>query len=148
MNIIDIIKKTTRGEGVYWKVLYLWGLLPALLILYFQKSPVYMQSSKFTLFLIYLIITFYFLWHLFVLRNTLQTQPEYKVVKKSKKELYEGKTPEEIKEMKKQERKRTLRKFMLLEAWDTAPSYTIIACIDAFVALTQIQYLFQLHFIN
>ena len=141
---VNSIREITKGHGNYNKILYLWGLLPSLLMLYYQKSPLYSNMDRGLAASLYVIIALYFIWHLIVIRNTLKEQPEYKVVKKSKKEIYQGLTDEQIKELKRENRKTNIKKFFLLESWDTAPAYTFIICIDAFVGLTQVQYLLQI----
>lgn len=140
-NKIIIISK---GEANFYSMLYLWGLVPALIIIFFLQNKIDLIRNNTILFVINLIITLYFLWHLFVIRKTLKTQPQYKKIKLSNKELFRGKTKEEIKEIKKEKRKQRFRKLILLEGWDSAPSYILIACIDAYVALTQIQDIFTI----
>lgn len=138
-NKIIIVSK---GEANFYSMLYLWGLIPALVIIFLLQNKIDSIKNNIVLFIIYLIITLYFLWHLFVIRKTLKVQPQYKKVKISNKELFKGKTKEEIKEIKKEKRKERFRKLILLEGWNSAPSYIIITCIDAYVALTQMQGIF------
>lgn len=131
------------GKAKFNYMLYLWGLIPAAIITFlFQRQIDSIKSVALSL-IIYLAISIYFLWHLFVIRKTLKVQPEYKRAKLSKKELFKGKTKEEIESIKKELRKSKLKKLILLEGWDSTPPYIMIACFDAYVALTQIQGMFS-----
>ena len=132
----------SKGEANFYSMLYIWGLIPAFAIIFFLQNKIDSIKNNIILLIVYLVITLYFLWHLFVIRKTLKVQPQYKKVKISNKELFKGKTKEEIKEIKKEKRKERFRKLILLEGWDSAPSYIIITCIDVYVALTQIQGIF------
>ena len=138
-NKISIVSK---GEASFYSMLYLWGLTPSLILIFFLQNKIDSIKSNTISLIIYLLITLYFLWHLFVIRKTLKVQPQYKRVKLSKKQLFKDKTKEEIKEIKKEQRKKRLKKLLLLEGWDSAPSYILIACIDVYVALTQMQEIF------
>lgn len=138
-NKISIVSK---GEANFYSMLYLWGLTPSLILIFFLQNKIDSIKSNAISLIIYLLITLYFLWHLFVIRKTLKVQPQYKRIKLSKKELFKDKTKEEIKEIKKEQRKKRLKKLLLLEGWDSAPSYILIACIDVYVALTQMQEIF------
>lgn len=138
-NKISIVSK---GEASFYSMLYLWGLIPSLILIFFLQNRIDSIKSNTISLIIYLFITLYFLWHLFVIRKTLKVQPQYKRLKLSKKELFKDKTKEEIREIKKEQRKKRLKKLLLLEGWDSAPSYILIACIDVYVALTQMQEIF------
>lgn len=134
------IKELWSGKTSLNVVLYRWGLLPGCIILLFQKNINSIQNSFISI-SIYLLISLYFLWHLFVIRRTLKAQPELVVKKIKEKDLFEGKTKEEISKIKLQIGKDRLKKALLLKSWNTTPNYTIIAAFDAVVALTQIQHL-------
>jgi len=131
--------RMTKGEYNFGYMLYLWGVIPAIILsLFFQKKIDLIASSTIKI-ILYTIFFLYFLWHLYVIWKSLKVQPEHKVVKISKKDLHKDKTAEEIQEIKKQKRNDTVKKLMLLHAWDTAPNYVIVSCIDCYVILTQLQ---------
>jgi hypothetical protein len=145
-KIFEMVKNTFKilveGNGNFNRILFLWGVVPnVVLILFFQRKIEIFRFRFFTLFICILIIV-YFLWHIFIVRKTLKIQPQYKVVKVKKKDLYKGKTKEEIAEMKKEERKTAVKKMFLLEAWDSTPNYVIVICLDAYTVLTQLQIIF------
>lgn len=148
LNIFKKIKNNIvevhNGRGNFSSMLYLWGLIPALIITIFFQSKINHLKSEFFSVFICLIITVYFLWHLLCIKNTLKTQPKYKIVKPSKKELFKDKTKEEIEAIKKEKRKEAMQKLLLLRAWDSTPNYVLVACFDAYVTLTQLQRIFQI----
>lgn len=158
MNIVNIRDKVffylrkikneiivlSDGKARFNYMLYLWGLTPAVIITFlFQKQIDSINNVALAL-IVYFVVCLYFLWHLFVIRKTLKVQPEYKKVKMTNKQLFKGKTKEEINAIKKELRKSKLKKLILLEGWDSTPSYIMIACFDTYVALTQIQGMFSI----
>ena len=129
----------TKGEYNFNIMLYLFGLAPAIVIsILFQKNIDRMGIAILQVF-IYTLLALYFAWHIYVIIKTLKVQPEHKIVRPSKKELYKDKSEEEIESIKKEKRKDKLQKFMLLKAWDTTPNYVLIGCVDAYMILTQVQ---------
>lgn len=157
MNIVNIRDKVlffltkikneililSEGKANFNRMLYLWGLTPAIIITFLLQRRIDSIKNVALILIIYFAISLYFLWHLFVIRKTLKIQPEYKKVKISNKELFKGKTKEEIEAIKKEKRKSGLRKLILLEGWESTPAYIMIACFDTYVALTQIQGMFS-----
>lgn len=157
MNIVNIRDKVlffltkikneililSDGKANFNRMLYLWGLTPALIITFLLQKRIDSIKSTILILIIYLAISLYFLWHLFVIRKTLKIQPEYKKIKISNKELFKNKTKEEIEAIKKEKRKSRLKKLILMEGWESTPSYIMIACFDTYVALTQIQGMFS-----
>ena len=145
LNKIGIYIKNqviTLSKGEYksfYSMLYLWGLLPFVVISYITRGSNHILGAGFLSILIYLIFIIYFIWHIYVVKKTLKVQPQYKVKKLSKKELYKDKTKEEIKEIKNEKRKDILKKLLLLKSWDSVPMYTIIELLDFIVILNQIQ---------
>ena len=137
------IRVLSEGRAKFGYMLYLWGLTPALVITFFFQKHIDSIRNVALVLIVYLVISLYFLWHLFVIRKTLKVQPEYRRVKISKKELFKGKSKEEIEAIKKELRKKRFKKMILLEGWDSTPSYIMVACFDAYVALTQIQGMFN-----
>jgi len=131
------------GKAKFNYMLYLWGLTPAVIITFFFQRKIDSIKNTPLILIIYLAISLYFFWHIFVIRKTLKVQPEYKKVKINKKELFEGKTKEEVLAIKDNMKKSRLRKLVLLEGWESAPTYNIIICFDVYVALTQIQGMFN-----
>lgn len=149
IHIINAIKNNiiiiSKGEYQHFnRLLYIWGLLPGILITLFIQNKLPNTSNLFFSILSYSLIVFYFAWHLFAIIKTLKVQPQYKVKKITKKELYEGKTSEEIKNIKKQKREDNIKKLLLLKAWDSSPSYVIIEIFDLFIILSQIQRFFYI----
>lgn len=150
-KILNILKKIcgyiknqiiilSKGEcKSFYSMLYLWGLLPFILISYITKGSKPIAKIEFIAIIIYSIFVIYFIWHIYVVKKTLKVQPQYKVKKISKKELYANKTKEEIKEIKNEKRKDTLKKLLLLKSWDSVPMYTIIELLDFILILNQIQ---------
>ena len=150
-KILNILKKIynyiknqivilSKGECKnFYSMLYLWGLLPFVVISYITRGSNHILGAGFLSILIYLIFIIYFIWHIYVVKKTLKVQPQYKVKKLSKKELYKDKTKEEIKEIKNEKRKDTLKKLLLLKSWDSVPMYTIIELLDFIVILNQMQ---------
>ena len=150
-KILNILKKIynyiknqiiilSKGEcKSFYSMLYLWGLLPFVVISYITKGYKPILETDFISILIYLIFIIYFIWHIYVVKKTLKVQPQYKVKKISKKELYANKTKEEIKEIKNEKRKDTLKKLLLLKSWDSVPMYTIIELLDFIAILNQMQ---------
>lgn len=143
-NLYNYIKNQiiilSKGEcKSFYSMLYLWGLLPFVVISYITRGSNHILGAGFLSILIYLIFIIYFIWHIYVIRKTLKVQPQYKVKKISKKELYANKTKEEIKEIKSEKRKDVLKKLLLLKPWGSAPMYTIIELLDFIVILNQIQ---------
>ncbi|MDD2840705.1 MAG: hypothetical protein PHY80_06380 [Rickettsiales bacterium] len=132
------------GKAKFNYMLYLWGLTPAIVITFFFQKQIDSIKNSALIFIVYLLISLYFLWHLFVIRKTLKVQPEYKRVKLSNRELFKDKTKEEIEAIKKDKRKSKFRKLILLEGWESTPPYIMIACFDTYVALTQIQGMFNI----
>lgn len=143
-NIMEEIKKVSTGNGNFNTMLYAWGVAPGVILTIFIQRKIDFMDNVYMQFLLYLIFFLYFLWHFFVVRKTLKVQPEHKVVKPSKKELYEGKSKEEIKQIKDEKRKETLQKMFLLRAWDTTPIYVIVECFDVYLFLTQVQGLYNI----
>ncbi len=145
LNKIGIYIKNqviTLSKGEYksfYSMLYLWGFLPCVLVSYITKGSTPIINVGFISILIYLMFVIYFVWHIYVVKKTLKVQPQYKVKKISKKELYANKTKEEIKEIKSEKRKDVLKKLLLLKSWDSVPMYTIIELVDFIVILNQIQ---------
>ena len=136
----------TKGEFNFKYMMYLWGVLPGFIICFFLQKYIELMQDKFALlaFLLCLVIIVYFLWHLMYLYKTLKVHPEYRVLKKTKKELYKDKTPDEIKELKKKERQETIKKLLLLEKWDSAPAYILVGVFDLCVILTELQLIFAI----
>lgn len=140
LYIKDKIIVLSKGEYQhFYKLLYLWGLLPAVIIVFFIQKGLPLQSFQFISIIFYLLISIYFIWHIFVIKKTLKVQPQYKVKKISKKELYKDKTKEEIKKIKQENNIDTLKKIFLIKSWNSAPMYTIVELVDILVILTQIQ---------
>jgi len=126
------------GNGKLNEILYIWGVLPGILVLLLQRrieSFSFLFISK----IICLFLMIYFLWHFLVIKRTLKAQPNLIVKKIKQKDLFEGKTKEEISEIKKQIGKDRLKKALLLKAWDTTPIYVIVYLLDLLIALTQLQ---------
>ena len=147
INIIKIVKDKililSKGEYQHFNMmLYFWGLIPGLVIVLFIQNKSPNKNNLFFSILFYILVIIYFLWHFFVSKKTLKVQPQYKITKMTKKELYKNKTKEEIKEIKKQKREDNMKKLLLLKAWDSSPAYTLIELFDIFVILTQIQRFF------
>ncbi|HSQ97772.1 MAG TPA: hypothetical protein VLL98_03575 [Rickettsiales bacterium] len=134
----------SKGKGKFNKMLYLWGLTPALIVTFFFQHKINSIKNIPMAFIIYFLILFYFSWHIFVVRQTLKVQPEYRKVKIKDKELFKGKTKEEISFIKKERKKSKIKKMLLLEKWDSAPPYVIIICFDIYIILVQLQGIFNI----
>ena len=134
----------SKGEANFNTMLYVWGLIPSLVIMFFLQGKINSIKISFFSIIIYLFLILYFSWHFFVIRKTLKLQPEYKKVKINKKDLYKDKTKEEIEQIKKENRKKTFKKMLLLTPWDTMPMYNIISCLDFLMIITQVQYLLNI----
>jgi hypothetical protein len=134
-NVITI----TNGQGRWKFVLYVWGVLPAVLILLaFQKDlRVY---NGFPSFIAELLIAIYFSWHGYVIRKTLKVHPEFVMKVPTKEErIASAKTPEEAEKIKKEIKKETFQKIILMKSWSRTPDYNIIFLTDIFMAWTEIQ---------
>lgn len=143
-KIKESIVIVSKGEANFKTMLYLWGLVPGLILTFLLQRSIDSITNKFIAIPIFVFFAIYFFWHILCIRKTLKVQPENRVVKPSKKELYAGKTKEEIEEIKKEKRKENFQKFLLLRAWDTTPNYVLIGCFDAYIVLTQLQSLLDL----
>lgn len=148
LSIIGAIKNyiilISKGEANFNVMLYLWGVLPGLIITIFLQLRINSIVNIFFAVLVPSIILIYFLWHFFAIRKALKVHPEYVVKKIKKKELYAGKTDEEIEEIKKEKRKETLQKMFLLRGWESKPAYVLIEFFDLYLILTQIQVLLKI----
>ena len=130
----------SKGEYQHFYImLYIYSLLPAILIFFILKKNYFIILNDYVVIFISLIIMAYFIWHIYVVKKTLKVQPQYIVKKITKKELYAGKTPEEIKQIKKDNKIKTVKKLLLLESWDAMPMYTIIELMDAIIVIFQFQ---------
>lgn len=150
-KILNIIKKiliffknqfVTLSKGEYphfYTMLYVYSVLPALLIFFISKKNYSINLNNYVVILTSLLMIIYFIWHIYVVKKTLKVQPQYVVKKITKKELYANKTPEEIKQIKKDKKIKTVKKLLLLEAWDSAPIYTIVELVDVAVIIFQFQ---------
>jgi len=138
-NFRNNIALVSRGEANFKVMLYLWGLVPGLIVTFLLQRSINSIHNRFFATIVYVALAIYFLWHIFCIRKSLKVQPENRVIKISKKELYAGKTKEEIEEIKKEKRKENFQKFLLLRAWDSTPNYVLIGCFDAYIVLTQLQ---------
>lgn len=143
-KIINYFLLISKGEANFNIMLYLWGVLPGIIIAFFLQPSINSIKNKFIAIILLLIILVYFVWHLFSIKKTLKVHPEYRVVKPTKKELYAGKTKEEIENIKKEQRKENVQKLLLLRGWDSKPAYILIGFFDAYVILTQIQSLLNI----
>lgn len=135
--------KTHQGEESLNKTLWLWGVLPAVLVVFFLEERLRKFPNIISL-PIHIAIIAFFAWHIFAIRTTIKKHPEYKKKKKEDGEdKYKGLTKKQIKEAKKEEKKEKsmdiLKKAMLIKAWDTMEFYKIVILIDCFVILTQLQ---------
>lgn len=143
LEILSKVKEefflVSKGEANFKKMLYLWGLVPGLIVTFLLQRSIYSINNKLAATVIYIFLAVYFFWHILSIRKALKVQPENRVVKPSKKELYAEKTKEEIEEIKKEQRKENLQKFLLLRSWDSTPNYILIGCFDAYIVLTQLQ---------
>ena len=145
LNKIGIYIKNqviTLSKGEYksfYSMLYLWGFLPCVLVSYITKGSTPIINVGFISILIYLMFVIYFVWHIYVVKKTLKVQPQYVVKKITKKELYANKTPEEIKQIKKDKKIKTVKKLLLLERWDSMPMYRIVEWVDVLVIIFQFQ---------
>lgn len=150
-KLLNIIKKIivffknqfiTLSKGEYphfYTMLYVYSLLPAILIFFIAKKNHSIILNNYITILTSLLIIVYFIWHIYVVKKTLKVQPQYVVKKITNKELYANKTPEEIKQIKKDKKIKTVKKLLLLEAWDSVPIYTIVEWIDVLVVIFQLQ---------
>ncbi len=149
LGILNKIKEevilVSKGEANFKTMLYLWGLVPGLVITFLLQRSIYSINNKFIATIIFVFLAVYFFWHILCIRKTLKVQPENRVVKPSKKELYAGKTKEEIEAIKKEQRKENLQKFLLLRSWDSTPNYILVGCFDAYIVLTQLQGLLSIY---
>ena len=147
INILIKIKKSfiksTKGEESFYFMLWVWGVIPAVLTIFYIEDK--LKNINFNLISIplYIAIITFFVWHIVAIRTTLKKHPEYKEKKEDKKEKYKGLSKEKIKELKQEERKEKnmsiVKKALLLKAWDSTPFYKIVILLDCFVILTQIQ---------
>ncbi len=135
----------SKGEANFKTMLYFWGLIPGLIITFLLQKSIYSINNKFFATIVYIVLAAYFFWHILCIRKTLKVQPENRVVKPSKKELFKGKTKEEIEQIKKEKRKESLQKFLLLRAWDSSPNYVLVGVFDAYIVLTQLQGLLSIY---
>jgi hypothetical protein len=144
LKIKDKIVVLSKGKcGSFNFMLYGWGLAPALFVLFFLQRRISYNKNSIFVVLVELFLFVYFTWHFYTINKTLKVQPQYKVIIPTKKELYKDKTPEEIKEIKKQRKRKILNKFLLKESWSTTPNYSIIRLIDIFVAWSNLTYFLQ-----
>lgn len=123
----------------FYVMLYIYGLIPALLVLFVFKKSYSIILNNFLAILLYSLIIIYFIWHIYVVKKTLKVQPQYVVKKVTKKELYADKTPEEIKQIKKEKNIDYVKKLLLLKSWNSMPMYTIVELFDVLIILSQFQ---------
>jgi hypothetical protein len=140
----DEIVTLSVGRAKFSSMLYLWGLTPAIIIALLLQRNIDRINNMFLVFIIYIFISLYFSWHLFVIRKTLKVQPEYRRIKIKDTELFKDKSEKEINEIKKERRKSKIRKLLLLDGWNSMPPYVIIACLDVYVVLTQLQGMYNI----
>jgi len=133
--------KAHKGEEKLNIMLWGWGIVPAILVVFFLEDGLRKAPFKILLIPIYLGVIAFFVWHIMAIRTTIKKHPEYKKSKKEKQ--YKGLSKKRIKELKRKERKEEninlVKKALLLKAWDSMEFYKIVILVDCFVILTQIQ---------
>ncbi|MDR0423379.1 MAG: hypothetical protein LBH46_02190 [Rickettsiales bacterium] len=130
----------TRGECTNFNnMLFVWGLFPAIFVLFYLQRRLNYNKDTFFAVLLELLVLIYFVWHVYVINKTLSIQPQHKVIKLSEKELLKDKTNEEIREFKKQKRKDLVNRILLKKSWSDTPNYSIIRLIDIFIIMIEIQ---------
>jgi glucan phosphoethanolaminetransferase (alkaline phosphatase superfamily) len=137
----SLINSNNGDENLY-VMLWAWGILPAILVVFFLDNKL-KRFGKIIACPIAVLIILFFSWHIFAIMKTIKKHPEYKEKKEDKKEKYKGLSDKQIKELKIKERKKEnlnlLKKAMLLKSWDSMEFYKIVILVDGFVILTQIQ---------
>ena len=131
----------TSGNGNFKRMLFLWGAIPGIIISLILHRKIDRISFNFFKIFLSVIFVLYFSWHFYSLCKTIHLHPEYKKKKIKKRDLYKDKTDEEIKKIKIDNMKNTLKKALLMKSWDTTPDYFWVGAIDLYVILTFIQYL-------
>jgi hypothetical protein len=130
----------TKGESSWYPMIYGYGLFPALFVYFFCQKTIEQNRNNFFIIFIELLLFLYFAWHIYVIYKTLKVQPQYVAPKKlTKKELYAGKTKDEIKAIKKEQKKEVVQKLMLQRAWDTTPYYKIIGAVELYICFIELQ---------
>ena len=143
-KIKNCIVLISKGEFNFQYMMYLWGVLPGIILILFIPKHIDTINSNILSFFICLIVAVYFSWHMLSIRKALKVHPEYRVIKQTKKELYKDKTPEEIEEIKKEKRKESIEKLLLLRGWNSTPNYVLVGCFDLYIILTELQRIFNI----
>jgi hypothetical protein len=137
-SLISSFKKVSSGNQNLKKVLWVWGVLPAMIDILIIERFIYKVHFNVIEIVLGMLIVSYFVWHLVAIRKNI---PEYNLPRAERKRLKAKRKKQRIAEKKKNAEsmwKGLLQKLLLKKSWGKFSFTKVVVCLDLIVILTHV----------
>jgi hypothetical protein len=141
-NLINSFKKVSSGNQDLKKVLWIWGVFPAMFDILVIERFIFKVHFSVIEIVLSMLIASYFVWHLVAIRKNI---PEYNLPRAERKRLKAERKKQRIAEKKKRSESGLkiigsdlLQKLLLKKSWGKFSFTKVVVCLDLIIILTHV----------